>query len=43
MRSGKIAGEAAKAESLAASDLIAKLAGLGPVYVAVLGHDDGTD
>jgi len=31
MRSGKIAGEAARAESLAASDLIAKLAAFGPV------------
>jgi hypothetical protein len=43
MRSGKIAGEAAQAESLAASDLIAKLAGLGPVYLAVLGQHDRSD
>ena len=43
MRSGKIAGEAAQAESLAASDLIAKLAGLDPVYLAVSGQDDRSD
>ena len=43
MRSGKIAGEAASVESLAASDLIAELAGLGPVNLAVLGRYDRSD
>jgi hypothetical protein len=43
MRSGKIAGEAAQAESLAASGLIAKLASRDPVYLAVLSQDDRSD
>jgi hypothetical protein len=43
MRSGKIAGEAAQAESLAASDLIAKLAALSPVYLLVVSHHDRSD
>ena len=43
MGSGEIAGEPLAPSPCAASDLIAKLAGLGPVYLAVLGQDDRSD
>jgi len=43
MGSGEKAGEPFAPSPSAAVDLVAELAGLGPVNLAVLGQDDRTD